>query len=198
MGCFRPSSLPFTGCGILAVLGAGLFSGLKLYFLYLFLFLPVAVLLITRVGEDFSFLQTLGQMRLWMTKPISLCHSQSTVDPKMLCIQRRGFSQPISPTFLQTSGFVAVVQSPSHVWLFAIPLTAAIQASLSPIISRSSAKFMSIESVMPSKHLILCRPLVLLPSILPGIRVFPNESAVVLELQHQSFQWIFRVDFLAT
>ena len=59
------------------------------FFLYLFLFgwflsLPVSVLLITRVDEDFSFLQTLGQMCLWMTKPISLCHSQSTVDPKML------------------------------------------------------------------------------------------------------------------
>lgn len=53
-------------------------------FIWLFLSLPVSVLLITRVDEDFSFLQTLGQMCLWMTKPISLCHSQSTVDPKML------------------------------------------------------------------------------------------------------------------
>ena len=56
------------------------------------------------------------------------------------------------------------------------PLTAALQASLSFTVSWSSLKFMSTESVMPSNHLILCRPLLLLPSIFPGIRVFSNES----------------------
>ena len=62
--------------------------------------------------------------------------------------------------------------------LFATPWTAARQASLSCIISWSSLKFMSIESVMPSNHLILCRPLLLLPSIFPSIRVFSSESVL--------------------
>ena len=68
------------------------------------------------------------------------------------------------------------VQSLSRVWLFATPWTAACQASLSVTNSQSSPKLMSIESVMPSNHLILCRPL-LLPSIFPSIRVFANKSA---------------------
>ena len=70
------------------------------------------------------------------------------------------------------------VQSHSHVWLFATALTAACQASLSIINSQSPPKAMSIESVMPSNHIILCHPLLLLPSIFPSIRVFPNESAL--------------------
>ena len=81
------------------------------------------------------------------------------------------------------------------------PWTAAPQASLSFTISQSLLKFMIIESVMPSNHLILCCPL-LLPSVFPSIRVFfqwvssSNQVAKVLALQHQSFQWVFRVDFL--
>ena len=71
-----------------------------------------------------------------------------------------------------------VVQSLSCVQLFATPWTAALQASLSFTISRSLLGLMSIESVMPSNHLILCRPLLLLPSILPSIRVFSNELAL--------------------
>ena len=69
------------------------------------------------------------------------------------------------------------VQSLSRVRLFATPSTAARQASRSITNSQSSPKLMSIESVMPSNHLILCRPL-LLPSIFPSIRVFSNESAL--------------------
>ena len=68
------------------------------------------------------------------------------------------------------------VQSLSHVWLFAAPWTAARQAFLSITNSRSPPKPMSIESMMPSNHLILCCPLLLLPSIFPSIRVFSNES----------------------
>ena len=76
------------------------------------------------------------------------------------------------------------------------PWTAARQASLSITNSQSPPKLMSIESVMPSNHLILCRPLLLLPSIFPSIRVFSNESALHIrwlkywsfQLQHQSFQ----------
>ena len=70
------------------------------------------------------------------------------------------------------------VQSLSCVRLFATPWTAAHQASLSITNSRSSLRLMSIESVMPSSHLILCRPLLFLPSIFPSIRVFSNESAL--------------------
>ena len=66
----------------------------------------------------------------------------------------------------------------SHVRLFATPWTAARQASLSTTNSWSLLKFMSIESVMPSNHLILCRPLLLLPSIFPSIRNFSNESVL--------------------
>ena len=72
------------------------------------------------------------------------------------------------------------VQSLSHVRLFATPWTAARQASLSNINSWSPPKPTSIELVMPSNHLILCRPLLLLPSIFPSIRVFSNESALCI------------------
>ena len=68
-----------------------------------------------------------------------------------------------------------IVQLISCVRLFVIPLTAACQASLSFANSRSLLKLMSIESVMPSNHLVLCHPLLLLPSIFPSIRVFSNE-----------------------
>ena len=73
---------------------------------------------------------------------------------------------------------VVIVQSPSHVQLLVTPLTAACQASLSLTISWSLPKFMSIASVMPSSHLILWLPLLLLPSIFPSIRDFSNESVV--------------------
>ena len=84
------------------------------------------------------------------------------------------------------------------------PWTTACQASLSITTPRSPPKPMSIESVMPSNHLILCHPLLLLPSIFPSIRVFSkwvsssHQVAKVLEfqLQHQSFQLIFRTDLL--
>ena len=76
-------------------------------------------------------------------------------------------------------GFV-VVQSLSHIRLFVTPWTAARQASLSFTISQSLLKLMSIELVMPTNHLILCRPLLLLPSIFPSARVFSSESTLLL------------------
>ena len=74
---------------------------------------------------------------------------------------------------------ISSVQSLSHVRLFASPGIAACQASLSNTNSQSSLRLMSIESVMPSSHLLLCHPLFLLPPILPSIiRVFCNESTL--------------------
>ena len=75
-------------------------------------------------------------------------------------------------------GFVIVVQSQSRIRLFVTPWTAAHQASLSSTISWSLLKLMSIESMTPSNHLILCRHLLLLPSVFPSIRVFSSESAL--------------------
>ena len=80
--------------------------------------------------------------------------------------------------------FIVVVQSLSCVWLFVTPLTAACQASLSLTIPQSLPKFMSIALVMPSSHLILWRPVLLLPSILLSIRYFSNESAVGIRCQN--------------
>ena len=72
------------------------------------------------------------------------------------------------------------VQSLNPVWLFATPWIAAHQASLSIINSQSLLKLMSIESLIPSSHLILCHPLLLLPPIPPSIRVFSNESTLCM------------------
>ena len=84
---------------------------------------------------------------------------------------------PFLTWLLQVLGlFAVVIQSFSHAQLLAAPWTAAHQASLSFTISRSLLKLTSIESVMPSKHLILCHALLLLPSIFPRIRVFSNMS----------------------
>ena len=77
-----------------------------------------------------------------------------------------------------TSWQISSAQSLSRVQLFATPCTAACQASLSITNSQSLLKLMSIESVMPSNHLIICCPLLLPPSIVPSIRVFSNESVL--------------------
>ena len=74
--------------------------------------------------------------------------------------------------------FYSLVQSLSHVWLFATPWTTALQASLSFTVSWSLFKLLSIESVMPSNRLILCCPLLFLPSVFCCIRVFSSESAL--------------------
>ena len=81
---------------------------------------------------------------------------------------------------LKTLPFVTIVivQSLSSVWLCVTPWTAARQASLFFTVSQRLLQLMSIESVMPSNHLILCHPLLLPPSIFPSIRVFSNDSAL--------------------
>ena len=119
-----------------------------------------------------------------------------------------------APTMLKPNGFslrssrvvcFSSVPSLSHIQLFATPTTTAHQVSLSITNSQSLLRLMFIESVMPSNHLILCCPRLLLPSIFPSTRVFfqwissSHQVARVLEfqLQYQSFQWIFRTDFLS-
>ena len=93
---------------------------------------------------------------------------------------------PIHPLFLKyiiiqnTQQKFSSVQLLSRVWLFATPWTAAHQASLSITNSQSSLRFTSIKSVMPSSHLILCRPLLLLPSTPPSITVFSSESTLCM------------------
>ena len=83
---------------------------------------------------------------------------------------------------------IFIVQSLRHVQLFVTPWTAACQASLSFTISHSLLKLMSIDLVMASNHLILCHPLLLLPSVFPSIRVFSNESALHIRWpKYQSF-----------
>ena len=73
-----------------------------------------------------------------------------------------------------------VVQSLSHIQLFRTPWNTACQASLSFTIPQSSLRLMSIELMMPSNHLILCHPLLLLPSIFPSIRVFSNDLVLCI------------------
>ena len=88
---------------------------------------------------------------------------------------------PLEPAFRNTAILVVAVQLLNRVRLFATPGTAALsrgQASLSITNSRSLPKLTSVESVMPFSHLILCHPLLLLPSIFPSIRVFSHESAL--------------------
>ena len=92
---------------------------------------------------------------------------------------------------LMVGAMLSSVQSLSRVWLFATPWIAACQASLSITISRSSHRLTSIESVMPSSHLILGCPLLLLPQIPPSIRVFSNESTLRMRCpKYWSFSFI--------
>ena len=108
-------------------------------------------------------------------------HSLTKVGTFILCFPWGISSQtlPIPDTKICECSFqFSSVQSLSHVWLFVTPWTAARQASLSITNSWSLLKLKSIESVMPSNHLILYCPLLLLPSIFPSFRVFSNESAL--------------------
>ena len=85
--------------------------------------------------------------------------------------------------------WISSVQSLSRVLLFVIPWTAASQASLSITNSQSLLKLMSIASVMASNHLILCRTLLLLPSIFPSIKVFPKELVLhIMDLEEEKGQ----------
>ena len=97
-----------------------------------------------------------------------------------VCLNKIYTSPSISQKYFP---LVVVVQSLSHVRFLATPWTVAHQASLSITISWSLLKRMSIESMMPSNHLVLCHPLILLPSIFPSISVFSNKSALLIAWQ---------------
>ena len=118
---------------------------------------------------------SLKWMRHW--SPTLLSFSTHTCSQAVTPVLPSTRSQEISSTPKKRRPFQSV-QSRSHVRLFATPWIAACQASLSIINSQSSFKLTSIESVNPSSHLILCHPLLLLPSIPPSIRVFSNESTL--------------------
>ena len=100
-----------------------------------------------------------------------------------LLLNKIVFLLNIGRNFLSVLGLFMVavemcVQSLGHIWTLCNPTAAASQAFLSISISRSLLKLISIEMVMPSNHLILCHPVLLLPSIIPSISVFSNESAL--------------------
>ena len=98
-------------------------------------------------------------------------------------------------TLYLAHSWYSVVQSLSHVQFFVTPRTAAPQASLSFTISQGLLRLMSIESVMPSNHLILCGPLLLLPSIFPSNRDFSNEFSVCMRWpKYWSFSFSFSIN----
>jgi len=107
--------------------------------------------------------------------------------------RQNGQTQQILMTLIHLSIVqFSSVQSLSHVQLFATPWIPARQASLSITNSRSSLRLTSIESVMPSSHLIFCRPLLLLSPIPPSIRVFSNESILLMRWpwsHHEKWPW---------
>ena len=112
----------------------------------------------------------------WKVKVKSLSRVQLLATPWTAAYQA-----PSSMGFSMQEYWSGVpLPSPSHVWLFANSWTAAHQAFLSFTISQSLLKLMSVELVMPSKQLILCGPLLLLPSIFPSIRVFSNELVLCI------------------
>ena len=122
-------------------------------------------------------------MSLWTVARQAPLISQARILEWVAISCSRGSSQHRDQTHISCTGsgilpsvqFRSVAQS---CLTLCYPWTAACQASLSIIDSQSLLKLMSVKSVMPSNHLILCRPLLLLPSIFPSIRVFPNESVL--------------------
>ena len=118
------------------------------------------------------------------------CQDHETRDASALDRTLNGPVQQEGKVLIKNIRKISSVQLLIRVQLFATLWTAACQASLSITNSQSLLKLMSIESEMPSKHLILCRPLLLLPSIFPSTRVFSNES--VLRIRWPKY-WSFKV-----
>ena len=177
------------------------------------------------LNVNYSAIQiTIGRVKLWTRQkpPRLLClwgSSRQKYWSGLPCPPPGDLPNPgikpsslVSPTlagrFLITSDtFAVVVQPLCPAWLFVTLWTATLQAFPSFTISRSLLKFMSIESVMPCNHLVLCHRLLLPPSIFPSIRVFSNESTLHIRWpKYQSFSFsislsneysglIFRIDW---
>ena len=127
-----------------------------------------------------------GHKKLGPTEWLSLHFTHN------LCALKKHFSHNEQAYLINSTygNLTCSVQSLSHLGLFVTLRTAACQSSLSIVNSRSLLKLMSIESVMPSSHLILCHPLLLLPPIPPSIRVFSNESTLRMRWpKYQSFSF---------
>ena len=125
-----------------------------------------------------------ARMLEWVAIPFSRGSSQPRNWTQVSYIAGRFFTTWAT----REAQFLYSVQSLNRVQLFATPWIAARQASLSITNSRSSLRLTSIESVMPSSHLFLCRPLLLLPTIPPSIRVFSNESTLAWGGQRMNFK----------
>ena len=124
---------------------------------------------------SFQLIMKFSRQEHWSGKPFPFPGYRTQVS----CIAGRFFTVwAMREAPKESSVQFSSVQLLSRVWLFAIPWIAARQASMSITNSRSSPKPTSIELVMPSSHLILCRPLLLLPPISPSIRIFSNESTL--------------------
>ena len=132
---------------------------------------------------------------------LNLCNPKNyTVDEILqarilaVTVKSESESHSVVSNSLRTHELYSSVQSLSCIQLFATQWIAALQASLSTTNSRSSLKLTSIESVMPPSHLILCRPLLLLPPIPPSIRVFSSESTVPMRWPKY---WSFRFSIIS-
>ena len=126
-------------------------------------------------------------------KKVSLFTHELTLKRKLFLIKEVwwNITQQQEPSRWGINSRFSSVQPLSHVWLFVAPWTAAHQASLSITNSWSLLKLMSMELVMPSSHLILCHPFLLLPSIPPSMRVFSNESVLCIRWpRYWSFSFI--------
>ena len=132
----------------------------------------------------------------WVAYPVSSVSSQPALQADSLPLSYQGspVTTPLNYFFWHA---VVVVQSLCHVRFFVTPWAAAYQASLFVTISQSLLKFMSIESVMLSNHLILCHLLLLLPSVFPSIRIFSSELALCFRcLNYWSFSISLSNDYL--
>ena len=160
-------------CSLFSVLLQGLLSGL-LFFLSFVSQHP------TQNSQASSLFSIMLPDTLKVKTEVAMrpCRSRPTHSPYRLLTHPFFLLPPLIP--LQSYVVVVVVQSLCCVQLFGTLWTAACQASLSFTISYSLLKLMSVESMMPSNHLLLCHSLLLLPLIFPSIRVFPNEWALCI------------------
>ena len=136
------------------------------------------------ISSGITAVQSLSRAWLFATPWTAACQDSLSIT------YFQSFLRLISIEWVMSNNQFTLVQSLSRVQLFVTPWTTARQASLSITNSWSLLQFVSIESVMPSNHLILCHPLLLLPSIFPSIRVFSNESALGIRWpKYQSFSF---------